>query len=160
MIEPTKGILLPTEGGIQSVRFQWNPSKIGGPKTKSKWTPIPTAGRHQPFLHFGSGENNRFSLSILLSRYDNGDSYVKDTVARIQQMQFPHVSGSGVSRPPRVMLTIGSFLRKLVVVDSVDPVFKELFNPYSMLPYEAEVAITLIEYTNQKNNQSMKGSGL
>lgn len=159
MKEPTKGMLIPTEGIIAPVRFQWNPNKVGGPKTKASWTPIKTAGRHQPFLQYGAGESNRFSMSIQLSRYDNEDNYVADTVARIQLMQYPQIWGVGVARPPRVMLVMGTFLRRLVVIESVDPVFKELFNPDTLLPYDAEVALSLIEYTNGNPAMSLGGLG-
>lgn len=160
MMEPTKGVLMPIEGILAPVKFQWNPNKIGGPKVKAKWTPINTAGRAQPFLQYGSGEANKFSISIMLSRYDNEDNYVSDTVNRIQSMQFPQIQGAGTTRPPRVMLIMGTFLRKLVVIDSVDPVFKELFNPTTLLPYDAEVALGLIEYTNNNQLMSMFGMGV
>lgn len=160
MITPTKGILMPIEGVLAPVQFQWNPSKVGGPKVRAKWTPINTAGRAQPYLHYASGEGNKFSISIMLSRHDNSDNYVSDTVNRIQMMQFPQIRGVGTSRPPRVMLIMGTFLRKLVVIESVDPVFKELFNPATLLPYEAEVALGLVEYTNTNQLMSLLTMGV
>ena len=140
---------MPLEGsGSGSIRFQWNPNKIGGPKVQANWTRVATAGREQPFMHYASGGSNMFNISIELSRYDNGDEYVKDTIERIISLTKPTVKGTGVSHPPRIMLIIGTFLRKTCVLESVDPVCMDLFHPDTLNPFKAEVSLTLAEYSH------------
>jgi hypothetical protein len=145
MAEFMRGMILPTEGG-GPVFFQWNPEKIGGPIAKAGWDVIKTAGREQPYLEYSCAESTVYKFTIQLSRMDNPDEFVSETIKRLVGLTKPIMAGGKVKRPPRVMFMLGSFLRKTCVVLDVDPISKGIFHPHSLLPFDAEVAITLAEY--------------
>ena len=140
-----RGMILPIEGG-SPIFFQWNPEKIGGPIAKAGWDAIKTAGREQPFLEYSCGDATSYKFSIQLSRMDNPDEFVSETIKRLVDLTKPRMLGGKVKRPSRVMFMLGAFIRKVCVVTDVDPASKGIFHPDSLLPFDAEVSLTLMEY--------------
>lgn len=144
MIPPTKGMILPIDGGGEAITFQWNPDKIVQSKS-AKWARQPVAGREQPVLQYGCGQARQWKIEFDLSRSNQGDSFVKSMVESCESLAMP--SGGGkVKHPPRVRFRLGNGIKAKCIVEDVSITYGPLFNPMSLLPYDARVAMTLTEY--------------
>lgn len=144
MAEHTPGLIVAETGEI--IVFQWNPNQIQGPTRQSEYARIATAGRKLPFYQYTHGGASRISFEIEWSRYNNAESYVKQQVAQLRNLTRPTVRGAGISRPPRIQLMLGTFLYETCVLVSVDPLYTEPFEPLSLNPQNAKVALTCEKY--------------
>jgi hypothetical protein len=143
----TKGQIIPIDGPGPSIRFQWNPAKIEGPVVNAEYVMIPVAGRDAPYIQYSHGKEKRIRFTIEVSRYNNDDGYVNSVYNSLRALTQPSMKLAGVSRPPRVMLIIGSFLRAVCVLIEVTPSFEGIFSPNSLLPHNAKYTLTFLEYT-------------
>lgn len=139
----TSAMLIPMEGGGGPIGFQWNPHKIHRSK-KIKYNQLRVAGREQPILQYGCGEAQTYTIEFDVSRYNRGDSHVKDTVDKIFKLTKPTVGGF-IKRPPRCEFILGDAINVTVFVASIDVEYGPLYNPTSLLPYMSKVTMVLEE---------------
>ena len=141
-----RGGIIPLEGGGNQIMFQWNPAQISGPNVKPKYAEIEVAGREVPYLQYSNGSTITYTFDLDVSRGDNGPGYVKGVVEALSELTRPTIRGQGMNRAPRVLFIFGSLFSKVCVIAEVSPVYKGLFNPLTLDPYEAMVHIVLNEY--------------
>lgn len=142
----TRGALIPLEGGIPAVEFEWNPSQITGPTAKANWAQINCAGGVAPFLQFSHREQSNIQFDLKFSKNVHSWDYVNAMWRNLEAMTMPVVPLSSVNRPPRVRFALGDFLWELVVVSEVRPVFDKVFEPMTLLPKFSTISINLWRY--------------
>jgi len=144
---PTAGMIIPIDGPGSSIRFQWNPKKIDGPTVKAEYAKLNVAGRDSPYQQYSHGDATIIKFTIEVSRYNNSDGYVASIGDALRSLTQPSVQMAGMSRPPRVMLILGSFLRSICILTEVAPEFEGIFEQNSLLPFNAKYKLTFHEYT-------------
>lgn len=140
---------MPVDGFRSSVQFQWNPNGIVGPSAQATWSPIAVAGREFPYLQYASGQQSNIQFDLIYSTADDAGSAVAEAFWALNALTTPISRGMSYSRPPLVMLILGSFLRELCVVCEVRPNFTIGTGPYfesSLLPAEAKISVNLWRY--------------
>lgn len=144
----TRGLIMPVEGLARGVvRFQWNPEATTGPTAEMQWAAVSTAGQELPYLFFGGGAPSRIQFDLVFSRNNNADGYVASQIDRLRALTIPTVGGN-VKRPPRVLFVLGKAVDEICVVQAVAPKRGILANPGTLLPYEADVSVTLLKWRN------------
>lgn len=141
----TRGVIIPVEGDIPSVRFQWNPEEYDGFGERAKYNQVNVSGAMYPWLQFAHGEVSSCRFDLLFTRSDNDDSYVDQMCNVLKLLTKPLIPLSGVNRPPRVVLALGSWVDELCVIIEVLPKYKAQL-PYcrdSLLPQFARVGVLL-----------------
>jgi len=141
----TRGMILPIDGGIP-VYFQWNPHDISGPGAQATWSPIAVAGRELPYLQYASGQQSNIQFDLWWSTTTDSGAAVTAAFWALNSLTTPIPRGMSYSRPPIVMLILGSFLRELSVVCEVRPNFVIGTGPYfanTLLPAEAKISLNL-----------------
>lgn len=141
-----KGALIPLEGGLDSVDFEWNPRQIQGPTARAVWAQINCAGGMAPFLQFSHREQSSIQFELKFSRNVYDWSFVNQQWRKLEAMTMPVVPLSSVNRPPRVKFVLGGFLWETVVVSEVRPTFDKVFEPLTLLPKFSTISITLWRY--------------
>lgn len=142
----TKGALIPVEGGLEPVQFEWNPTQIQGPTARSVWAQINTAGSMAPFLQFSHREQSSIQFDLKFSRNIHDWNFVNQQWRNLEAMTMPVVPLSSINRPPRVRFVLGSFLWETVIVSEVRPTFDKVFEPITLLPKFSTISITLWRY--------------
>lgn len=141
----SKAMLIPVDGSCGPVVFQWNPPFVKHTRD-AKWIKMKSAGNDMPQLQYTCGDPTKFSFEFDVSRYNNSDFFVKGFADNLMDMTLASKGpGAAVQRPPKVTFVMGQFIRKNVVVEHVEIIYGQLFNPSSLLPYLAKVKIVLKE---------------
>lgn len=143
-IQNTGGMIAPIEASASgTIVFQWNPHKLVREQL-TKFNHLRIAGRQAPVLQFGCGGPQVYSLEFNLSRMNRGDTWVRDTVEALFNLKKPTV-GQFVKRPPKVRLILGDAVKATCFITRINVEYGPLFNPLTLLPYQAKVNITLEE---------------
>lgn len=142
----TKGALIPVEGGLDPVQFEWNPQQVQGPTARTVWAQINCAGGFAPFLQFSHKEQSNIQFELKFSRNIHDWNFVNQQWRKLEAMTEPVVPLSSVNRPPRVRFVLGDFLWETVVVTEVRPMFDKVFEPLTLLPKFSSISITLWRY--------------
>jgi hypothetical protein len=140
-----RGMILPIDGGIP-VPFQWNPRDINGPSAQATWSPIAVAGKEFPYLQYASGQQSNIQFDLWWNTESDSGAAVVAAFWALNALTTPIPRGMSYSRPPIVMLILGSFLRELSVVCEVRPNFVIGTGPYfanTLLPAEAKISLNL-----------------
>jgi hypothetical protein len=140
-----RGMILPIDGGLP-VQFQWNPHDINGPGAQATWSPIAVAGREFPYLQYASGQQSNIQFDLWWSTESDHGASVTAAFWALNSLTTPIPRGMSYSRPPIVMLILGSFLRELSVVCEVRPNFiigTGMNFANTLLPAEAKISVNL-----------------
>ena len=141
-----KGMILPIDGGAGPVTFQWNPEGIMGPSAQASWSAIAVAGREFPYLQYASGQQSNIQFDLWWSTVSDSGAAVTAAFWMLNALTTPIPRGISYSRPPLVMLILGTFLREISVVCEVRPNFIIGTGPYfanTLLPAEAKISLNL-----------------
>lgn len=140
-----RGMIIPIEGGIAAIRFQWNPRELRGFTAHADYAELKVIGRDTPFLQFSSGQVKQLDIELEFSKGSNGDGYVMGMVNSVQELTKPLVKGATLHRPPRVMWIFGEMPKKLCVITRADSHFSVPFSA-TLDPQQARVSLTLLEH--------------
>lgn len=142
----TRAGIIPLEGPVGPIWFQWNPSKIGAVKAEAKWTNINVAGAPRPYHHFAHGDNDVIQFEIHQTRKGAPDGYIKNLRDTLVMLTKPIIPMAGVNRPPLVKFVFGNEIRETCLLISVSPVMEELFHPESLLARKSAIQVMLWVY--------------
>ena len=142
----TKAGIIPLEGPIGPIWFQWNPNKIGATKVEANWATMGVAGSNKPYHQYSHGDNDVIQFEITLNRWKAPDGYIKNFRERLQTLTKPIIPMSSINRPPRVKFVFGDEIRETCIVKSVSPVLEDLFHPESLLSRKASIQVLLWIY--------------
>lgn len=141
-----RGMIIPIEGGVSPIRFQWNPRELQGFGARAEYAVLKVAGREAPFLQFACGDVRQLDIELKFTKGGSDDGYVMGMVNALQQLTKPLVMGATLHRPPRVMWVFGEMPKRRCVITRADPRFHGLFSS-TLAPHEATVSLTLLEHT-------------
>lgn len=139
------GMILPIDGGVP-VTFQWNPREIRGPGGQAKYAAIEVAGREFPYIQYSNGQPSNIQFDTLWSTVNDAGVAVLAAFWALNSLTTPIPRGMSYSRPPRVMLILGGFLREMCVVCEVTPKFSVGTGPHfkdTLLPAIATISLNL-----------------
>ena len=143
-VRNTSGMIIPIENAkTGAITFQWNPHKLVREKS-TKFNQLRLAGRVAPILQYGCGGSQVYSIEFTLSRMDRGDSWVRDAVETLFNLKKPTV-GQFVKRPGKVRLVLGDVVKATCFITRINVEYGPLYNPVTLLPYQAKVNMTLEE---------------
>ena len=142
----TRAGIIPLEGSVGPIWFQWNPIKVGTPKTEAHWATIGVAGSDKPYQHYSHGETQVIQFELTLNRWRAPDGYIKNFRERLALLARPIIPMSATNRPPRVKFVFGEEIRETCIVKSVSPVIEELFHPDTLLSRKATIQVVLWVY--------------
>ena len=141
-----QGVIIPIDGGGGVIRFQYNPDTVNGPSAQAKWAQIEVSGREFPYLQYSNGNVSQIRFDLIFATRDDSGASVKSRWQSLNSLTIPSSRGGGLSRPPIVMLILGTFLRERCVVAEITPYFRIGRGPNfadSLLPDQARIGITL-----------------
>lgn len=144
----TKAGIIPLEGPIGPIWFQWNPNKIGAIKTEAHYATIGVAGSDKPYQHYSHGETQVIQFELTLNRWRAPDGYIRNFREALAALARPIIPMSAINRPPKVKFVFGDEIRETCIVKSVSPVLEELFEPMSLLSRKASIQVTLWIYNS------------
>lgn len=143
-VQNTSGLIIPLENSISgAIEFQWNPHKLHREKS-IPFNHLRLAGREAPIQQYGCGDPQVYSLEFTLSRMNRGDHWVTNAVEALFRLTKP-VVGQFVRRTTKVRLILGDAIRATCFITKINVEYGPLYNPKTLLPYQAKVRITLEE---------------
>lgn len=144
-----KGIILPIDGFVAPVRFQYNPNMLRGPGVTPQYAAISVAGREFPYLHYTSGAMSTLPFDLTYHTESDGGVAVMAAWFSLVALTTPVSFGFGAARPPRVVFIFGDWPRYTWVISGLNPNFAVGDGgPFSrsLLPSQAIIAITLTRW--------------
>jgi hypothetical protein len=149
-----KFMLIPLDGGGETVSFQYNPEEVAGPDANPTYGVQEVLGRELPVVEYTSGGQSTISFKIKIGRKQS-DSDVKDMIDKLIKLTKPDQQGGGGGqgppKAPRCSFVGGEqFQDETVVVQSVKPVVSRMINPMTLLATHAEVQITLLRVGDEE----------
>lgn len=139
----TRGQIIPLQGIIFPIRFQWNPREINGPTASATYATLPVAGREFPFIEYSHGQQSSIRFDLEYSTQDDNGALVKANYLALNALTRPLPGGSSMKKPPLVMLILGNFLRERCCITEVTPNFSRTFDSGSYLPHHAKISINM-----------------
>ena len=105
------------------IRFQYFPEEISDSKSAS-WNTTEIIGRSHPILAYQSSDSLTMSLELHFFGNDWSEGiYNQQKIRQLMSLVYPDYS-SGVKPPSRVLVSIGTQIRMVAVVSSVERTFK------------------------------------
>lgn len=145
----TKGMILPIDGFVSPVRFQYNPNTLRGPAINPQYAAISVAGREFPFLHYTSGALSGLPFDLTYHTESDNGAAVMAAWESLVALTSPVSFGFGAARPPRVVFIFGDWRRYTWVITGLNPNFAVGDGgPFtrSLLPSQAIISVTLTRW--------------
>ena len=139
----TKGQIIPLDGIVLPIRFQWNPREINGPTASATYATLATAGREFPFIEYSHGQQSSIRFDLEYSTQSDNGAMVKANYLALNMLTKPIPRGASLKRPPLVMLILGNFLRERCCITEVTPNFSRTFDNDTLLPHHARISINM-----------------
>jgi hypothetical protein len=139
-----KAFLRTMETPEETLFFTSTP-KISGHSVSSNYQSTHTAGSSGPIYLWSHTSPQNISVSTKFVAYDNSIANVIEKVNWCLSLTYPMKSGkkSGLSRPPKVLLIVGTWLSFLGIVTQASVEYGEAWNIDNLCPLEATVSLNM-----------------
>ena len=130
----------------KTLMFQFNPEKVEGSFASTTWAEIKVAGREFPYLHYGHGDVHHINIELHFGYVQTNLGFVAGQLEALASFTEPVIQMQGMQRPEKVMLVLGSYLRKQCIVKSVAPRTEKTYDRWTLLPHRGIATVVLWEY--------------
>lgn len=138
---------------FRKIEFTYMPEEISESGGDPTWNEVEIMGRFAPYSVYGSNSSQELSLNLSFFADRDCISDVKMKVDFLRGVKYPVVHEGITYRPPALLLVIGEFMRRRVLVTAADVTYKSPWyissnddgtnTEYKLFPMQAEVSLSL-----------------